>query len=169
MPPQNAVELVPTKSGAETPKNGNLNNNNVKETALAKLNLAKTEEVAEPTKATIVIPPDGGFGWVVMVRICSPRCENFSDLFHSVCQLLLQHHRRRYRVQLGLLHHANHDGFECIKGISGAGWLTSQWILPHRGANCLRQDAKDFEKQFERKQLFLLHPQRSPIVMASVS
>jgi hypothetical protein len=68
MPPQNAVELVPTKSGGETPKNGNLNNNNVKETALAKLNLAKTEEEAEPTKATIVIPPDGGFGWVVMVR-----------------------------------------------------------------------------------------------------
>lgn len=68
MPPQNAVELVPSKSGGETPKNGNLNNNNGQETALlAKLDLSKTEEEVEPTKATIVIPPDGGFGWVVMV------------------------------------------------------------------------------------------------------
>lgn len=69
MPPQNAVELVPTKSGTETPKNGNLNNNNTKAGALAKLDLKLTEEVPEPTKATIIIPPDGGFGWVVMVSV----------------------------------------------------------------------------------------------------
>lgn len=69
MPPQNAVELVPTKSGAETPKNGNLNNNNTKASALAKLDHKLTEEVSEPTKATIIIPPDGGFGWVVMVSV----------------------------------------------------------------------------------------------------
>lgn len=69
MPPQNAVELVPTKSGNETPKNGNLNNNNVKENALAKLDLNK--ELTEPTKATIIIPPDGGFGWIVMVNFCN--------------------------------------------------------------------------------------------------
>lgn len=62
MPPQNAVELVPTNSDGEKPKNGNLNNNNLK------LELSKVDEVPEPTKATIVIPPDGGFGWVVMVR-----------------------------------------------------------------------------------------------------
>lgn len=67
MPPQNAVELVPTKSGSETPKNGNLNNNNNKDNVLAKLDLSK--EVAEPTKATIIIPPDGGFGWIVMVNL----------------------------------------------------------------------------------------------------
>jgi hypothetical protein len=68
MPPQNAVEMTPSKSGSETPKNGNLNNNNVKENALAKFDVQKTEDV-EPTKATIVIPPDGGFGWIVMVKL----------------------------------------------------------------------------------------------------
>lgn len=68
MPPQNAVELMPTKSDSEKPKNGNLNNNN-KEVALPKLDLKKVAEQPEPTKATIVIPPDGGFGWVVMVRM----------------------------------------------------------------------------------------------------
>lgn len=68
MPPQNAVEPVPSNSDEETPKNGNLNNNNNKENIVAKLELTKNEEV-EPTKATIIIPPDGGFGWVVMVRI----------------------------------------------------------------------------------------------------
>jgi hypothetical protein len=66
MPPQNAVEMVPSKSGGDAPKNGNLNNNNVK--ILAKFDVQKTEEDVEPTKATIVIPPDGGFGWIVMVR-----------------------------------------------------------------------------------------------------
>ena len=71
MPPQNAVELVPTKSGAETPKNGNLNNNNNKANVLAKLDLQKVEEIPEPTKATIIIPPDGGFGWIVMVSIAT--------------------------------------------------------------------------------------------------
>jgi MFS transporter, MCT family, solute carrier family 16 (monocarboxylic acid transporters), member 14 len=65
MPPQNAVEMVPTKSDGEA-KNGNLNNNNDKENALAKFDIRKTEDV-EPTKATIVIPPDGGFGWIVML------------------------------------------------------------------------------------------------------
>lgn len=66
MPPQNAVEMTPMKSGSETAKNGNLNNNNDKDNALAKFDIQKTEE-SEPTKATIVIPPDGGFGWVVMM------------------------------------------------------------------------------------------------------
>lgn len=66
MPPQNAVELVPTKSDGDKPKNGNLNNNTIRENL--KLELNKVDEVSEPTKATIVIPPDGGFGWVVMVR-----------------------------------------------------------------------------------------------------
>ena len=66
MPPQNAVEMMPSKSGSETPKNGNLNNNNDKDNALAKFDIQKAEEV-EPTQATIVIPPDGGFGWVVMM------------------------------------------------------------------------------------------------------
>lgn len=65
MPPQNAVELVPTNSDGEKPKNGNLNNNTIRENL--KLELNKVDEVPEPTKATIVIPPDGGFGWVVMV------------------------------------------------------------------------------------------------------
>lgn len=68
MPPQNAVEMTPSKSGSETPKNG-LNNNNNKENALAKFDVQKTEGDVEPTKATIVIPPDGGFGWIVMVKI----------------------------------------------------------------------------------------------------
>lgn len=67
MPPQNAVEMVPTKSGGDTPKNGNLNNNNDKENALAKFDIQKAERDVEPTKATIVIPPDGGFGWIVML------------------------------------------------------------------------------------------------------
>jgi hypothetical protein len=67
MPPQNAAEMVPLKNGSETPKNGNLNNNNDKENALAKFVVQRTEEDIEPTKATIVIPPDGGFGWIVMV------------------------------------------------------------------------------------------------------
>lgn len=62
MPPQNAVEMVPLKSGSETPKNGNLNNNNDKENALAKFDVRKSLLDVEPTKATIVIPPDGGFG-----------------------------------------------------------------------------------------------------------
>ena len=66
MPPQNAVEMTPTKSSSETPKNGNLNNNDDKDNALTKFDIQKTEE-NEPTKATIVIPPDGGFGWVVMM------------------------------------------------------------------------------------------------------
>lgn len=66
MPPQNAVEMVPTKSGEEASKNGNLNNNNDKENTLTKLDIRKSEDV-EPTKATIVIPPDGGFGWIVML------------------------------------------------------------------------------------------------------
>lgn len=69
MPPQNAVELVPTKSGNEAPKNGNMNNNNNKENSLAKFDLSKVSDVPEPTKATIIIPPDGGFGWIVMVKI----------------------------------------------------------------------------------------------------
>lgn len=68
MPPQNAVELVPS-SGSEAPKNGNLNNNNNKENL--KLEVKKLESDVEPTRATIVIPPDGGFGWVVMVRTTS--------------------------------------------------------------------------------------------------
>lgn len=71
MPPQNAVELVPTKSGTETSQNGNLNNNNNKANNLVKLDLKKDEEIPEPTKATIIIPPDGGFGWVVMVSMTS--------------------------------------------------------------------------------------------------
>lgn len=67
MPPQNAVELVPSKSDDETPKNGNLNNNNNKEVQLKKLDLVKQVDEVEPTRATIIIPPDGGFGWIVMV------------------------------------------------------------------------------------------------------
>lgn len=64
MPPQNAVELVQS-SGSEAPKNGNLNNNNNRENL--KLELKNVDEAVEPTKATIIIPPDGGFGWIVMV------------------------------------------------------------------------------------------------------
>lgn len=66
MPPQNAVELVQS-SGSDGPKNGNLNNNNNKEGL--KFELKRVEEDVEPTKATIIIPPDGGFGWIVMVII----------------------------------------------------------------------------------------------------
>lgn len=69
MPPQNAVELMPSKSGSETPKNGNLNNNNDKENL--KLEIKKPDDDAEPTEATIIIPPDGGFGWIVMVMIAT--------------------------------------------------------------------------------------------------
>lgn len=64
MSPQNAVEMVPTKSGVETQKNENMNNNN---DASAKFDIQKSEGDGEPTKATIVIPPDGGFGWIVML------------------------------------------------------------------------------------------------------
>lgn len=67
MPPQNAVELVSTKTGNETPTNANFNNNN--KVTPTKFDLRKVEEEPEPTKATIVIPPDGGFGWIVMVRL----------------------------------------------------------------------------------------------------
>lgn len=105
MPPQNAVELVPTKSGSETPKNGNMNNNN-KENALPKLDLSKVPEEPEPTKATIVIPPDGGFGWIVMVRRT-----NFNIIlnltptfFITACKFLLQRRRRRYRIQFRIFH-----------------------------------------------------------------
>lgn len=69
MPPQNAVEMVPSKSSNDTPKNGNFNNNNDRENALAKFDVQRTEGDVEPTKATIVIPPDGGFGWIVMVSV----------------------------------------------------------------------------------------------------
>lgn len=69
MPPQNAVELV-SKSGSETPKNGNLNNNNNKDNIIAELepmgNLSK-KDPSLPIRTTIIIPPDGGFGWIVMV------------------------------------------------------------------------------------------------------
>lgn len=46
-----------------------MNNNNNKENSLAKFDLSKVSDVPEPTKATIIIPPDGGFGWIVMVKI----------------------------------------------------------------------------------------------------
>jgi len=63
MPPQNAgLELVEHTSGTDTPKNGNLNNNNNKDNGITTMDV-------EPTKATIIIPPDGGFGWIVMVRL----------------------------------------------------------------------------------------------------
>lgn len=68
MPPQNAVELQPTETKAES-TNGNLNNNNNKGNYPGKLELKKVVEVPEPTKATIIIPPDGGFGWIVMVSV----------------------------------------------------------------------------------------------------
>lgn len=51
-------------------KNGNLNNNNKNRPSLKLENLKKSaEEEAESTvaKATVVIPPDGGFGFIVMV------------------------------------------------------------------------------------------------------
>lgn len=80
MPPQNAVELVATKSGDETPKNGNLNNNTG--VALTKFDLQRVDEnIVEPTRATIVIPPDGGFGWVVMVSRKLRKLLNNSQIF----------------------------------------------------------------------------------------
>lgn len=90
MPPQNAVELVPTKSDSDTPKNGNLNNNN-KDAALAKLDLNKVLEEPEPTKATIVIPPDGGFGWIVMVRITNSHLHLNSNIlsFYNSLQVFV--------------------------------------------------------------------------------
>lgn len=69
MPLQNAAEVdVTSKSGNVTPKNGNLNNNHKDKPSL-KLEILKkaNEEPEEPTKATIIIPPDGGFAWIVMV------------------------------------------------------------------------------------------------------
>lgn len=81
MPPQNAVELVQS-SGSEGPKNGNLNNNNNRENLKLDLKKVEEDEVAEPTKATIIIPPDGGFGWIVMVRMRS-QCG------YRVCNALL--------------------------------------------------------------------------------
>lgn len=88
MPPQNAVELVPTKSGDETSKNGNFNNNN-KDTP-TKFDLRKVEEVPEPTKATIVIPPDGGFGWIVMVSL------------KDLCSLIFSDHPFHLRLQVSV-------------------------------------------------------------------
>lgn len=82
MPPQNAVELVQS-SGSEGPKNGNLNNNNNRENLKLDLKKVEEDEVAEPTKATIIIPPDGGFGWIVMVRIMRSQCG------YRVCNTLL--------------------------------------------------------------------------------
>lgn len=62
-----------TKSGNEVPKNGNMSKN---KQGLKLENLKKMNEDVEPTvtKATIIIPPDGGFAWIVMVRICNLLC-----------------------------------------------------------------------------------------------
>lgn len=77
MPPQNAVELVATKSDNEKPKNGNMNNNNNKDGLQLDLKKPAPEE-PEPTRATIIIPPDGGFGWVVMVRKVQESLKSFA-------------------------------------------------------------------------------------------
>lgn len=82
MPPQNAVELVQS-SGSEGPKHTNLNNNNNRENLKLELKKVEEDEVVEPTKATIIIPPDGGFGWIVMVRIARCQCG------YQVCNTLL--------------------------------------------------------------------------------
>ncbi|CRK96937.1 CLUMA_CG010346, isoform A [Clunio marinus] len=63
MPPQNAVEMVPSKSD-NTPKNGNMNNNNNNNNNVKE---STQPEPVEPTQTMIVIPPDGGFGWIVML------------------------------------------------------------------------------------------------------
>jgi hypothetical protein len=91
MPPQNAVEMMPSKSGSETPKNGNLNNNNNKLEELKKIE--NVEPVA--TQATIIIPPDGGFGWIVMVRNFNFPCKTILSFFirFSACKFLLQYCR----------------------------------------------------------------------------
>jgi hypothetical protein len=62
-----------TKSGNDAPKNGNMSKN---KQGLKLENLKKANEENEPTvtKATIIIPPDGGFAWIVMVRICKLLC-----------------------------------------------------------------------------------------------
>lgn len=54
------------KSGNDAPKNGNMSKNK------QGLKLENLKKEVEPTvtKATIIIPPDGGFAWVVMVRNC---------------------------------------------------------------------------------------------------
>ncbi|XP_070499180.1 monocarboxylate transporter 5 [Chironomus tepperi] len=53
------------KSGNEVPKNGNTNKNKQG----LKLEILKKPEEVEPTvtSATIIIPPDGGFAWIVMI------------------------------------------------------------------------------------------------------
>jgi hypothetical protein len=67
--PYNDVDDTALKSHDVDSKNGNLNNNNKNKPVLKLENLKKSlGEPENATKAaTIVIPPDGGFAWVVMV------------------------------------------------------------------------------------------------------
>lgn len=56
------------KSGNEVvPKNGDMNKN---KQGLKLENLKNEDNEHTATKATIIIPPDGGFAWVVMVINC---------------------------------------------------------------------------------------------------
>ena len=94
------------KSGNEVPKNGNMSKN---KQGLKLENLKKSED-EEPTvtKATIIIPPDGGFAWVVMVRNCKflrpwsmPKV-NF--LYLLACKFLLQLSSRWYSLFIRHVH-----------------------------------------------------------------
>ncbi|KAG5671992.1 hypothetical protein PVAND_002156 [Polypedilum vanderplanki] len=70
MPYRDADGAVKKNENEAENKNGNLNNNNKNKPSLKLENLKKPqeEEPENATKAaTIVIPPDGGFAWIVMI------------------------------------------------------------------------------------------------------
>lgn len=57
MPPQNSIEMATkpdTENGNKKVQNGNANN-------------AKLLKNAEPPTTSVIVPPDGGWGWVVMI------------------------------------------------------------------------------------------------------
>ncbi|XP_055639332.1 monocarboxylate transporter 12 isoform X2 [Toxorhynchites rutilus septentrionalis] len=57
MPPQNSIEMVPksdTENDTKRVQNGNANN-------------SKVVNGIEPPTTSVIVPPDGGWGWVVMI------------------------------------------------------------------------------------------------------